>query len=125
MIYENFYIKAPKELLEVPLPLSMFKKEDDSYMNIVEYLATIGHTVDRFRTDGFFLKGFGFNFDGLKELETKASDFGLTIGTNLWILSPVEVYEELSKPEWNPVVENLVVTEPEVVVPVTTDESME
>lgn len=101
MIHENFYIKAPKELLEVPLPLSMFKKEDNSYMNIVEYLATIGHNVDRFSTDGFFLKGFGFNFDGLKELETKTSDFGLEIGTNLWILSPAEVYDELSKPEWN------------------------
>lgn len=101
MIYENFYIKAPKELLEVPLPLSILKKEDNSYMNIVEYLATIGHTVDRFSTDGFFLKGFGFNFDGLKELETKTSDFGIEVGTNLWILSPVEVYDELSKPEWN------------------------
>ena len=117
MIYENFYIKAPKELLEVPLPLSMFKKEDDSYMNIVEYLATIGHTVDRFSTDGYFIKGFGFNYDGLRELENKAGEFGLEIGINMWILSPVEVHEELSKPEWNPVVETpiYVASEQEVV----------
>lgn len=101
MIYENFYIKAPNDLLEVPLPLSMFKKEDESYMTIVEYLSTIGHTADRFSTDGYFIKGFGFNYNGLKELESKASDFGLEIGTNMWILSPTEVYEELAKDEWN------------------------
>ena len=99
-LYQNFYIKAPKEMLSVPLPLSMFKKEDDIYMTIVEYLSTIGHTVDRFSSDGFFLKGFGFNYQGLKELESKVSEFGLEIEKNIWILSPVEVYEELEKDIW-------------------------
>ena len=99
-IYQNFYIKAPKEMLDVPLPLSMFKKEDSSYMTITEYLANIGHTVDRFSTDGFFLKGFAFNYQGLKELENKVSEFGLEIEKNIWILSPVEVYEELEKDIW-------------------------
>ena len=28
-IYQNFYIKAPKEILSVPLPLSMFKNETE------------------------------------------------------------------------------------------------
>lgn len=101
MIYQNFYIKAPVAMLEVPLPLSTFLKDDGSYMAIPEYLEGIGHTVERFSSDGFFIKGFGFNFDGLKELEAKLGEFGLTIGTNVWILSPVEVQEELSKNEWN------------------------
>ena len=99
-LYQNFYIKASKELLNVPLPLSMFKKEDDSYMTVVEYLSTIGHTVDRFSSDGFFLKGFGFNYQGLKELESKLKDYGLEVGKNIWILSPVEVHEELEKDIW-------------------------
>lgn len=37
-LYQNFYIKAPKEMLNVPLPLSMFKKENDIYMTIGEEL---------------------------------------------------------------------------------------
>ena len=74
-LYQNFYIKAPKEMLSVPLPLSMFKKEDDSYMTILEYLATLGHTVEQFSSDGYFLKGFGFNYQGLKELENKVGEF--------------------------------------------------
>lgn len=107
-IYQNFYIKAPVQILEVPLPLNEFIKKDEEgntvegeYYTIPEYLATIGHTVDRYSSDGFFIKGFGFNFDGLKELESKLGDFGLTIGTNIWILSPSEVQEELAKEEWN------------------------
>lgn len=101
MIYQNFYIKAPVALLEVPLPLSTFLKEDGSYMTVPEYLNGIGHTVERFSSDGFFIKGFGFNFDGLKELELKLGDFGLVVGENIWILSPHEVQEELMKEEWN------------------------
>lgn len=101
MIYQNFYIKAPVALLEVPLPLSTFLKEDGNYMTIPEYLDGIGHTVERFSSDGFFIKGFGFNFEGLKELEAKVSAFGLELGTSICILSPVEVLEELAKAEWN------------------------
>lgn len=101
MIYQNFYIKVPVTMLEVPIPLSTFLKEDGSYMTIPEYLEGIGHTVERFSSDGFFIKGFGFNFDGLKELEAELGGFGLTIGTNVWILSPVEVQEELSKDIWS------------------------
>jgi hypothetical protein len=100
MMYQNFYIKAPVAMLEIPLPLSTFLKEDGSHMTIPEYLEGICHTVERFSSDGFFIKGFGFNFDGLKELESRLSDFGLIIGTNVWILSPVEVLEELEKDIW-------------------------
>ena len=99
-LYQNFYIKAPEQILHIPLPLSMFKKEDDSYMTILEYLATLGHTVEQFSSDGYFLKGFGFNYQGLKELENKVGEFGLEVGKNIWILSPVEVYEELEKDIW-------------------------
>ena len=100
-IYHNFYIKAPTQLLEVPLPLEDFKNEDGSYKTITEYLAEINHTVDRFSTDGYFLKGFSFNYKGLKELESKLGEFGLEIGTNIFVLSFNEVQEELQKEEWN------------------------
>jgi hypothetical protein len=100
-IYHNFYIKAPIQLLEVPLPLEDFKNEDGSYKTIPEYLAEINHTVDRFSTDGYFLKGFSFNYQGLKELESKLGEFGLEIGKNIFILSFNEVQEELQKDEWN------------------------
>ena len=100
-IYHNFYIKAPIQLLEVPLPLEDFKNEDGSYKTIPEYLAEINHTVDRFSADGYFLKGFSFNYKGLKELESKVGELGLEIGTNLFILTFNEVHEELLKEEWN------------------------
>ena len=100
-VYHNFYIKAPVELLEVPLPLEDFKNEDGSYKTIPEYLADIGHTVDRFSTDGYFLKGFSFNYKGLKELESKLGEFGLEIGKNIFILSFNEAQEELQKDELN------------------------
>lgn len=108
LIYQNFFIKAPVQMLGVSLPLNEFIKKDEEgntvegeYYTIPEYLATIGHTVDRYSTDGYFIKGFAFNFEGLKELEVKVSAFGLELGTSIWILSPVEVLEELAKVEWN------------------------
>ena len=100
-IYHNFYIKAPVQLLDVPLPLEDFKNEDGSFKTIPEYLAEIGHTVDRFSTDGYFLKGFNFNYKGLKELESKVGGFGLEIGKNIFILTFNEAHEELLKEEWN------------------------
>lgn len=109
MTYENFYIKAPIQLLSVPLPLEAFKKKDEQgeyldpieFMTIPEYLATINHTVSRFSKDGkYFLKGFGFNIKGLDEMRNKFSDFNLTLDKDIWILSIEEKQEELSKPEW-------------------------
>ena len=100
-IYHNFYIKAPIQLLEVPLPLEDFKNEDGSFKTIPEYLAEINHTIDRFSIDGFFLKGFGFNYQGLKEFESKLGEFGLEIGNNIFVLSLNEAQEELQKEEWN------------------------
>lgn len=100
-IYHNFYIKAPITLLEVPIPLEDFKNEDGSYKTIPEYLTEINHTVDRFSSDGYFLKGFSFNYKGLKELESRVGEFGLEIGTNLFILTFNEVQEELQKRIWN------------------------
>ena len=50
---------------------------------------------------GFFLKGFSFNYKGLKEFESKLGEFGLEIGMNIFILSFNEVQEELQKEEWN------------------------
>ena len=100
-IYHNFYIKAPVQLLEVPLPLEDFKNGDGSYKTIPQYLAEINHTVDRFSIDGYFLKGFSFNYEGLKEFENKVGEFGLEIGKNIFILSFNEAQEELQKGEWN------------------------
>lgn len=100
-IYHNFYIKAPIQLLEVPLPLEDFKNEDGSYKTIPEYLVEMNHTVDRFSTDGYFLKGFSFNYQVLKEVESKVGEFGLEIDKNIFILSFEEVQEELLKDEWN------------------------
>lgn len=100
-IYHNFYVKAPIQLLEVPLPLEDFKNEDGSYKTIPEYLAEINHTVARFSSDGYFLKGFSFNYKGLKELEGRVGELGLEIGTNLFILTFNEAQEELMKEEWN------------------------
>ena len=57
--------------------------------------------VARFSSDGYFLKGFSFNYRGLKELENKLSEFGLEIGKNIFILSFNEAQEELQKDEWN------------------------
>lgn len=107
MIYENFFIKAPVKMLEVPLPLAGFVKPNTDpveYYTIVEYLGTINHTVERFTNDGkFFVKGFGFNLAGIDELRAKLGDFGLELGTNIWILSPGEIGEELAKSEWQSV----------------------
>ena len=108
MIYENFYIKANVELLEVPLPLEAFKKEDGSYYTIPEYLSTYGHTVTRFSNDKtMFIKGFGFTFKGIQEMTTKLADFGLEVDVNFWILSPAEVVEELKQPMWNSIDEQI------------------
>lgn len=46
-------------------------------------------------------EGFSFNYKGLKELESKVSEFGLEIGKNIFILSFNEAQEELQKDEWN------------------------
>ena len=99
--YQNFYIKAPTTLLEVSLPLEDFKNEDGSYKTIHEYLTEINNTVDRFSSDGYFLKGFSFNYKGLKELENKVGEFGLEIGKSIFILSFNEAQEELQKEIWN------------------------
>ena len=102
MIFNNFYIKAYVELLEVPLPLEAFKKEDGSYYTIPEYLATYGHTVTRYSNDKtMFIKGFGFDFDTIEELIKKLPDFGLVRGENIWIFSEPEVKIELQEPMWN------------------------
>ena len=104
MIFSNFYIKANVELLEVPLPLEAFKKEDGSYYTIPEYLATYGHTVTRFSNDKtMFIKGFGFTFKGIQDMTTKLATFGLIVDENFWILSPAEVVEALKQPIWNKV----------------------
>ena len=111
MIYENFYIKAPVEILGAPLPLKAFIKKDEQgqplvpteYMTIPEYLATFGHKVSRYSNDGtYFIKGFGFTLAGIDEIREKLSTFGLELGTDIWFLSPAEVQEELKKPEWQP-----------------------
>lgn len=100
-IYQNFYIKAPIELLEVPLPLKEFTNEEGEQDNIIQYLARINHTVKRYSSDGYFLKGFGFNIDGLDNLRTLLPNYGLTEKVNFFILSPGQVSEELSKDIWN------------------------
>lgn len=100
MTYENFYIKAPIQLLDKPLSLETFKNENGSYKTINEYLADRNHSVKRFSTDGYFIKGFGFNIDGLDELRSKLPNYGLIEKENFWILSPVEVQEELQKEIW-------------------------
>jgi len=108
MIFNNFYIKANVELLEVPLPLEAFKKEDGSYYTIPEYLSTYGHTVTRFSNDGsMFIKGFGFTYKGIQELTGKLADFGLVVDQNFWVLSPEEVAEELKLPIWNSIDEQI------------------
>ena len=104
MIYQNFYIQAPIGMLEVPLPLVAFLKPDtiDEYYTIPEYLATMNQTVERYSNDGvYFLKGFGFNIDGLDELRLLLPDWGLTENVNFFIYSHPEALEELAKPEWN------------------------
>jgi len=104
MIFNNFYIKAPVGMLEIPIELTAFDKGDGTYYTIPEYLATYNHTVDRFTTDGtMFLKGFGFTIKVLDELRAKLADYGLTEDTNFFILSQPEAVEELSKPEWQEV----------------------
>jgi len=113
MIYQNFYIKAPVQLLGVPLPLKEFIKKDEQgqpldpveYMTIPEYLSTFNHKVSRYSNDGvFFIKGFGFNLAGLDELRAKLAEFNLELGKNIWILSPAEVQDELQKPEWQEII---------------------
>jgi len=104
--YQNFYIKAPVAILEVPLPLAEFAKLDDEgnedgFYTIPEYLAAQNHTIERFSSDGYFAKGFAFNIVGLDEMRSKFADFGMTLGADVFILSPGEIHEELAKPEWS------------------------
>lgn len=94
--YDNFYIKAPVQMLGVPIPLNDFLY-GDTYMTIPEYLAKNNRLeVKDFTKDGlFFIKGFSFNLEGLDALREKLVEFGLELGVNIWILSPNEAREEL------------------------------
>ena len=56
--------------------------------------------VTHFSQDGYFLKGFNFNLDGLDELRNNLSMFNLESNTNFWIMSPAEAKDELTKIEW-------------------------
>ena len=108
MIYQNFYVAAPIAVLAMPLPLEAFKKRDeesevipDEYYTIPEYLATFGHKVSRYNNDKtMFMKGFGFNIAGLDEMRAKFSEYGMTLGVNVFILSHPEALEMARLPEW-------------------------
>lgn len=100
---DTFYVKAPQELLYAPIPLSMFTNNSDGYFTIPEYLNSLGKPeVTYFSQDGYFLKGFNFNLDGLDELRNNLSMFNLELNTNFWIMSPAEAKDELTKIEWEP-----------------------
>ena len=107
IIYQNFYIKSPVEMLDIPLPLEAFLKPADNtdterYYTINEYLASINQTIERWTNDGvYFLKGFGFDIDSLDELRLLLPDYGLEEKVNFFIVSPGQVGVELAKPEWN------------------------
>ena len=102
VMYDNFYVKAPIELLNVSIPISDFAKQDCSYMTITEYLSSKGKRITYINSSNtLFIQGFTFNLDGLDELRNKLSEFKLELGLNIWILSPNEAREELSKEEWN------------------------
>lgn len=98
---DTFYVKAPQELLYITIPLSMFSNNTGSYFTIPEYLNSLGKPeVTNFSKDGYFLKGFNFNLDGLDELRNNLSVFNLELNTNFWIMSQVEAKEELLKDNW-------------------------
>ena len=99
-IIQNFYIKAPVVLLDQPFNLGVFKKDDGTYMTINEYLISLNQTVERFSTDGYFLKGFGFSFAALMEIQNMLPNAGLTLDVDFFILNENEALEELTKPIW-------------------------
>jgi len=103
-IIQNFYIVAPVALLDQPFNLAVFKNQDSTYMSINTYLANINQTVERFSQDGFFLKGFGFDFATLKEVELLLPSIGLTLDTDFFILNENEALKELETLRWQEVV---------------------
>jgi len=101
MYSENFYIKAPVELLTQPIELEYFRRDDGSYMTIPEYLRQLGHEQPRTTLDGkYFIQGFEFTLPALDTVLQKAKQYGLTLDENFWILSPSEANKEVQKPEW-------------------------
>lgn len=100
--YHNFYIKGKIEILDKQLPISDFLdiEEDNINETIPQYLERVNHTIERFSDDGFFIKGFGFKYEGLKRLEEELSLLGFSINSDYWILSEKEVLKELELTSW-------------------------
>ena len=98
---ENLYLVAPSAMLDTPLPLNSFLKEDGTYHSITSYLATYNHTVERFSTDGtMFIKGFNWTMSTVDEVRAKCGDFNLVYGDTLLILNHDESMELLSTVDW-------------------------
>ena len=101
----NFYIVAPVAILETPLPIEVFSYIDENgvqtYHDIVSFLATHGHTVDRFSNDkSKFCKGFEFSISTLDEVRARFVEFNLAEGIDVLILTHKEALELLATPEW-------------------------
>ena len=98
---ENLYLVAPIAILDTPLPLNSFLKEDGTYHSINSYLATYNHTVERFSTDEtMFIKGLNWTMDTVDEVRSKCGDFGLVYGDTLLILNHDESMALLDTVEW-------------------------
>jgi len=106
---ENMYLVAPAAMLDTPLPLETWEKVDENgvmldpveYHTVRSYVAQFGNTVDRFSLDGtLFMKGFNWTVHKIDEVRNKAGNFGLTYGTDLFILNHDEAMEMLATPAW-------------------------
>lgn len=100
MKFQNFYLKGKVELLDLPIGLPGFEKEDGTYMNVVEYLQTQNHTIERFSSDGFFLKGFGMSVDFIDALREFLSNKGFVYKVDYFLITEASVHEELAKDIW-------------------------
>jgi len=107
MTFENFYITAPVQMLEVPIDMALFKNEDDTYMTIKEWCTSIGHEAPRVSLDGtLFVKGFPFNMAGVMEFINKLPSYGLEYGVNVNGYNVAEIAEVLATAEWSDNVSN-------------------
>jgi len=107
---ENLYLMGPTAMLDVPMPITGWEKNDImpiEYYSINEYVASYGHTIEQFNTDGsLFVKGFNWTVDKIDEARAlcEASD-ELTYGENVRILNHNETMELLASDAWNADVE--------------------
>ena len=108
--FASWFLKLPAGSEKIKLAFNALGvgdeelKQDPSLLeeiDLVEFLAQRGHTIDRWNKDKtYFIKGIPFTRKGFKAFEALEPDYGLVEDENFWIFSEAELDEELAKAEW-------------------------